>query len=123
MGLGGYPGNDRQFVGMLGMHGTFEANMAMHECDVMLAVGARFDDRVTGRLEDFAPRAKIIHIDIASSSINKNVAVDIALVGDAAIILDSLLETWKKRKCKMRKEQMRQWWDKIDGWRAKDCLN
>ena len=122
MGLGGYPGNDHQFVGMLGMHGTVEANMAMHECDVMLAVGARFDDRVTGRLEDFAPRAKIIHIDIDRSSINKNVAVDIALVGDAAIILDSLLKTWKKRKCEMRKEKMRQWWDKIDGWRAKDCL-
>ena len=122
MGLGGYPGNDQQFLGMLGMHGTFEANMAMHECDVMLAVGARFDDRVTGRLEDFAPRAKIIHIDIDRSSINKNVAVDIALVGDAGVILDALLKTWKKRKCEMRKERMRQWWDKIESWRAKDCL-
>jgi len=122
MGLGGYPGNDRQFVGMLGMHGTFEANMAMHECDVMLAVGARFDDRVTGRLEDFAPRAKIIHIDIDKSSINKNVAVDIALVGDAGAILNSLLKTWKKRKCEIQKEPMVQWWKKIESWRAKDCL-
>jgi len=122
MGLGAYPGNDHQFVGMLGMHGTFEANMAMHECDVMFAVGARFDDRVTGRLEDFAPRAKIIHIDIDRSSINKNVAVDIALVGDAGVILNSLLKTWEKRKCEMRKERLSQWWDEIESWRAKDCL-
>ena len=123
MGLGGYPGNDRQFVGMLGMHGTLEANMAMHECDVMLAVGARFDDRVTGRLQDFAPHAKIIHIDIDRSSINKNVAVDIALVGDAGALLDALLKTWKKRKCEIQKEPMRRWWKKIESWRAKDCLS
>ncbi len=122
MGLGGYPGNDRQFVGMLGMHGTFEANMAMHECDVMLAVGARFDDRVTGRLQDFSPRAKIIHIDIDKSSINKNVAVDIALVGDAGAVLESLLKTWKRRKCEIGKEAMLRWWKKIESWRAKDCL-
>ncbi|MEE2694428.1 MAG: biosynthetic-type acetolactate synthase large subunit [Pseudomonadota bacterium] len=122
MGLGGYPGTDRQFVGMLGMHGTFEANMAMHECDVMLAIGARFDDRVTGRLQDFSPRAKIIHIDIDRSSINKNVAVDIALVGDAGGLLEALLKTWKKRKCGIAKEPLLRWWEKIESWRAKDCL-
>jgi acetolactate synthase-1/2/3 large subunit len=123
MGLGGYPGNDEQFVGMLGMHGTYEANMAMHECDVMLAVGARFDDRVTGRLQDFAPHAQIIQIDIDRSSINKNVSVDIALVGDAAMVLDALIRTWKTRKCESREGPIRQWWEQINTWRAVDCLN
>ena len=122
MGLGGYPGNDEQFVGMLGMHGTYEANMAMHECDVMLAVGARFDDRVTGKLQDFAPHAQIVQIDIDKSSINKNVPVDIALLGDAATVLGALIKTWKKRGCEAREDSIRRWWEQINAWRAIDCL-
>ena len=122
MGLGGYPGNDEQFVGMLGMHGTYEANMAMHECDVMLAVGARFDDRVTGKLQDFAPHAQIIQIDIDKSSINKNVPVDIALLGDAATVLGALIKTWKKKGCEAREDSIRRWWEQINAWRAIDCL-
>ena len=122
MGLGGYPGNDEQFVGMLGMHGTYEANMAMHECDVMLAVGARFDDRVTGKLQDFAPHAQIVQIDIDKSSINKNVPVDIALLGDAATVLGALIKTWKKRGCEAREDPIRRWWEQINAWRAIDCL-
>ena len=122
MGLGGYPGNDEQFVGMLGMHGTYEANMAMHECDVMLAVGARFDDRVTGKLQDFAPHAQIVQIDIDKSSINKNVPVDIALLGDAATVLGALIKTWKKKGCEAREDSIRRWWEQINAWRAIDCL-
>jgi len=122
MGLGGYPGNDEQFLGMLGMHGTYEANMAMHECDVMLAVGARFDDRVTGKLQDFAPHAQIVQIDIDKSSINKNVPVDIALLGDAAMVLGALIKTWKKTGCKARQDSVRRWWEQINAWRALDCL-
>ena len=122
MGLGGYPGNDEQFLGMLGMHGTYEANMAMHECDVMLAVGARFDDRVTGKLEDFAPEAKIIQVDIDKSSINKNVAVDIPLLGDAATVLDALIKSWKRQKCKSQEASRGLWWDQINAWRRIDCL-
>ena len=122
MGLGGYPGNDEQFVGMLGMHGTYEANMAMHECDVMLAVGARFDDRVTGKLQDFAPHAQIVQIDIDKSSINKNVPVDIALLGDAATVLGALIKTWRKKGCQVREDFIRRWWEQINAWRAIDCL-
>jgi len=122
MGLGGYPGNDEQFVGMLGMHGTYEANMAMHECDVMLAVGARFDDRVTGKLQDFAPHAQIVQIDIDRSSINKNVPVDIALLGDASTVLGALIKTWKKKGCEARQASIRRWWEQINAWRAIDCL-
>ena len=122
MGLGGYPGNDPQFIGMLGMHGTFESNMAMHDCDVMIAVGARFDDRVTGRLSDFAPAAKKIQIDIDRSSINKNVFVDIPLVGDAANVLEAFLAVWKKRKSTTNKKAIENWWEQIERWRKVDCL-
>ncbi|PPR16189.1 MAG: Acetolactate synthase isozyme 3 large subunit [Alphaproteobacteria bacterium MarineAlpha9_Bin7] len=122
MGLGGYPGNDPQFIGMLGMHGTFESNMAMHDCDVMIAVGARFDDRVTGRLSDFAPVAKKIQIDIDRSSINKNVFVDIPLVGDAANVLEAFLAVWKKRKSTTNKKAIENWWEQIERWRKVDCL-
>ena len=122
MGLGGYPGNDPQFIGMLGMHGTFESNMAMHDCDVMIAVGARFDDRVTGRLSDFAPAAKKIQIDIDRSSINKNVFVDIPLVGDAANVLEEFLAVWKQRKSTANKKAIESWWEQIERWRNVDCL-
>ena len=122
MGLGGYPGNDPQFIGMLGMHGTFESNMAMHDCDVMIAVGARFDDRVTGRLLDFAPAAKKIQIDIDRSSINKNVFVDIPLVGDAANVLEEFLAVWKQRKSTANKKAIKSWWEQIERWRNVDCL-
>ena len=98
MGLGAYPGSDPQFLGMLGMHGTYEANLAMHGCDVMLAIGARFDDRVTGRLNAFSQGSKKIHIDIDPSSINKNVPVDVAIVGDAGRVLEALIAAWNARR-------------------------
>ena len=122
MGLGGYPGSDPQFIGMLGMHGTVEANMSMHHCDVMLAVGARFDDRVTGRLSDFAPKAKKIQIDIDRSSINKNVVVDIPLVGDVAAVLEDVLSIWNKTNCVPNKKALKSWWAQIEKWREVDCL-
>ncbi|MEE9139392.1 MAG: acetolactate synthase 3 large subunit [Alphaproteobacteria bacterium] len=123
MGLGCFPASDRQFVGMLGMHGTYEANLAMHDSDVIIAVGARFDDRVTGKLSDFAPRSKKIHIDIDPSSINKNVAVDIAIVGDVANVLEDLLKVWRAKQYRPDAKALEAWWKKIDGWRARDCLH
>ena len=122
MGLGAFPATDPQSLGMLGMHGTYEANMAMHDCDVMLAVGARFDDRVTGRLSDFSPDSTKIHIDIDPSSINKNVSIDVPLIGDVANVLDDILTGLKKRKRRTRKSAVKSWWQQIDSWRAKDCL-
>ncbi len=119
MGLGGYPSNDPQFLGMLGMHGTYEANMAMHGCDVMLNIGARFDDRVTGRLNAFSPDSKKIHCDIDPSSINKNVAVDVAVVGDAGLILQALLAAWKDTS---NKPSLTEWWRQIDTWREMESL-
>jgi acetolactate synthase-1/2/3 large subunit len=120
MGLGGYPANDKQFVGMLGMHGTYEANMAMQHCDVLLAVGARFDDRVIGNVEHFAqvPR-KIIHIDIDPSSIAKRVKVDLPIVGDLRLVLDELLEVLKNSKQKPEAAELAAWWKQVDEWRAK----
>ena len=97
MGLGAYPASDPQFIGMLGMHGTYEANLAMHGCDLMIAIGARFDDRVTGRLDKFSPGSKKIQVDIDPSSINKNVPVDVAVVGDAGRALRALLEAWRAK--------------------------
>src|SRR5579871_1516095 len=94
MGLGAYPASDKQWLGMLGMHGTYEANLAMHDCDVMLCVGARFDDRITGRLDAFSPNSKRIHIDIDPSSINKNVRADIPVIGDVAYTLEDMLRVW-----------------------------
>ena len=99
MGLGAYPASDPQFLGMLGMHGTYEANLAMHGCDVLLAIGARFDDRVTGRLNAFSPGSKKIHADIDGSSINKNVPVDVPIIGDAGRVLDALIAAWKADTC------------------------
>ena len=123
MGLGAYPGSDPQFVGMLGMHGTYEANLAMANCDVMLAVGARFDDRVTGRLDAFSQGSKKIHIDIDPSSINKNVAVDVAIVGDVGCVLGEMLERWRARKRRNNKKALKDWWRQIEEWRARDCLS
>jgi acetolactate synthase-1/2/3 large subunit len=122
MGLGGYPGTDRQFLGMLGMHGTYEANMAMHECDVLLAVGARFDDRVTGKLDEFCPYAKIIHIDVDPASISKNVPVDVPIVGQVKPVLGDLLVELKASGKHPDPEALAAWWEQIERWRALDCL-
>lgn len=122
MGLGTYPATDSQFIGMLGMHGTYEANMAMHECDVLIAIGARFDDRITGDLEKFCPHAKIIHIDIDPASISKNVPVDIPIVGSVERVLIDLISTLKAAKQQPEPEAMTAWWKQIDSWRATDCL-
>jgi acetolactate synthase-1/2/3 large subunit len=123
MGLGSFPASDPQFLGMLGMHGTYEANLAMHDCDVMIAIGARFDDRVTGKLTHFAPNSKKIHVDIDPSSINKTVRADVAIVGDVTRVLEDMLEVWKSRKVKPDAKALAAWWKKIDGWRARDCLS
>jgi len=122
MGLGAFPASDPQFLGMLGMHGTFEANMAMAECDVMLAVGARFDDRVTGRVDAFSTGSTKIQIDIDPSSINKNVAVDVPIVGDCAYVLEDLVKLWKSKLCHADAKAMEAWWKRIEGWRKRDCL-
>ncbi len=123
MGLGAIPASSEQFIGMLGMHGTYEANLAMHECDVMVAVGARFDDRITGRLADFSPGSTKIHIDIDPSSVNKNVAVDLSIIGDVGHVLEDLLKLWKARQARPDRKALGAWWKRIDAWRAKDCLN
>ncbi len=122
MGLGAFPADDKQFVGMLGMHGTYEANLAMHDCDVMLNIGARFDDRVTGRLNAFSPGSKKIHADIDPSSINKNVPVDVPIVGDAGRVLAALIAAWKADGQAQDKHALTAWWRQIDEWRGIDCL-
>jgi acetolactate synthase-1/2/3 large subunit len=122
MGLGAYPAMDKQWLGMLGMHGTFEANWAMHDCDVMICIGARFDDRVTGRLDMFSPDSVKIHIDIDPSSINKNVHVDIPIVADAGQAMEAMLALWRQKKHKASPKAMAAWWKQIEGWRAKNCL-
>ncbi len=122
MGLGAYPASDKQWLGMLGMHGTYEANMAMHDCDVMLCVGARFDDRITGRLDAFSPGSIKIHIDIDPSSINKNVRVDIPIVADVTYALEEMLSAWKAKSPQLDKSAHKAWWKKIDAWRAKNSL-
>jgi len=122
MGLGAYPATDPLFVGMLGMHGTYEANMAMHHCDVLIAVGARFDDRVTGQIEKFCPHAKIIHIDIDPASISKNVKVDVPIVGCVGNVLQVMLDEIKSNDIKSDAVALKDWWQQIDEWRSKDCL-
>ena len=125
MGLGAYPGTDEQFLGMLGMHGTFEANNAMHHCDLLLAVGARFDDRVTSTVSKFCPNANIIHIDIDPAAISKNVAADIPIVGAVDLVLTEmlrLLEPEVARRSKAQKQLLAAWWEQINGWRQQDCL-
>jgi acetolactate synthase-1/2/3 large subunit len=122
MGLGCYPANDPQWLGMLGMHGTFEANWAMHDCDVMINIGARFDDRVTGRVDAFSPNSKKIHVDIDASSINKNITVDIGIVADAAETLKMMIEIWKEKTKAINLPDLKQWWAQIENWRAIECL-
>jgi acetolactate synthase-1/2/3 large subunit len=123
MGLGGFPATDKQFLGMLGMHGTYEANMAMHDCDVLLAIGARFDDRVTGDTSKFCPSAKIIHIDIDPSSISKIIEVDLSLVGETTKILKSLNKAITPHLSKINKTGLKKWWSIINKWRSKNCLS
>ncbi len=122
MGLGSFPAADPQWLGMLGMHGTFEANNAMHDCDVMIALGSRFDDRVTGRLDAFSPGSKKIHVDIDPSSINKTVRVDIGIVGDVGSVMRDMITLWKAKGYKPNAEAQSSWWAQIDAWRARDCL-
>jgi len=122
MGLGAMPASDPLFLGMLGMHGTYEANLAMYNCDVMINIGARFDDRVTGRLDEFSPHSQKIHIDIDPSSINKNVVVDLPIIGDVAHVLDDLLKAWKRSGAKLNQKALKAWWAQIDEWRGRDCL-
>jgi acetolactate synthase-1/2/3 large subunit len=122
MGLGAYPASGQNWLGMLGMHGTYEANLAMHDCDVMINVGARFDDRITGRLDAFSPGSKKIHIDIDPSSINKTVRADIPIVADCAHALEELIRVWKSREAQIDKAALNSWWAQIDKWRGRDCL-
>ncbi|MBX2833857.1 MAG: acetolactate synthase 3 large subunit [Micavibrio sp.] len=122
MGLGAFPAKDKKWLGMLGMHGTFEANWAMHDCDVMINIGARFDDRVTGRTDKFSPHSYKIHVDIDSSSINKNIPIDIPIVADAGLALKAMIDVWKARGYSADKPALTKWWDQIEGWRAKNCL-
>jgi acetolactate synthase-1/2/3 large subunit len=122
MGLGAYPAADPQWLGMLGMHGTWEANWAMHDCDLMICIGARFDDRITGRLDAFSPGSHKIHIDIDPSSINKNVKVDLPIIGDCAHVLEEMLRAWHATNTKPDKKALSAWWAQIDKWRAKKSL-
>jgi len=122
MGLGAYPATDKQFIGMLGMHGTYEANMAMHECDTLIAIGARFDDRVTGKIDKFCPTARIVHVDIDPSSISKNVKVDIPIVGSVPNVLRAMINVIRDEKLKPDTEALTQWWRQIDEWRKMESL-
>jgi acetolactate synthase-1/2/3 large subunit len=122
MGLGAYPATDKQFIGMLGMHGTYEANMAMHECDTLIAIGARFDDRVTGKIDKFCPTARIVHVDIDPSSISKNVKVDIPIVGSVPNVLRAMINVIRDEKLKPDAEALAQWWRQIDEWRKIESL-
>jgi acetolactate synthase I/II/III large subunit len=122
MGLGAFPASDPQFLGMLGMHGTYEANLAMHDCDVMINIGARFDDRITGRLDAFSPHSRKIHVDIDASSINKTVKVDIPIIGDCAHVLEDMVRLWRTSSPQVDKEALQSWWQSITRWRARNCL-
>jgi acetolactate synthase-1/2/3 large subunit len=122
MGLGAFPASGKEWLGMLGMHGTYEANLAMHDCDVMVCIGARFDDRITGRLDAFSPRSKKIHIDIDPSSINKNVQVDVPIIGDVAYVLEDVIRAWRMKGATVDKTALKSWWAQIDKWRARNCL-
>ncbi len=122
MGLGSFPASDKQFVGMLGMHGTYEANLTMHNSDLIIAIGSRFDDRVTGNLAKFCPNAKVIHVDIDPASISKNVAVDVPIVGPVKQVLTEMLNLLSKTTQKLNEEDSKQWWKQIEEWRATKCL-
>src|SRR5438067_5739409 len=113
MGLGAYAASDPQWLGMLGMHGTYEANMSMHDCDLMICVGARFDDRITGRIDAFSPGSKKIHIDIDPSSINKNVKVDLGIIGDCGLVLEDMLRLWPSNSAAADKGRLDAWWQQI----------
>src|SRR5471032_2507676 len=122
MGLGTFPASDKQFLGMLGMHGTYEANLAMYHCDVLINIGARFDDRITGKLDEFSPHSKKIHVDIDGSSLNKSVRVDLPIVSDAGEALEGLIKLWKARQPKTDQKALKAWWAEIETWRGRDCL-
>ncbi|RZW01536.1 MAG: biosynthetic-type acetolactate synthase large subunit, partial [Rhodobacteraceae bacterium] len=122
MGLGAYPASGKNWLGMLGMHGLYEANLAMHGCDLMINIGARFDDRITGRVQDFSPKSKKAHVDIDPSSINKVIHVDWPIIGDVGHVLEDMLKVWKARGRKTNTEALAKWWDQIEEWRAVDCL-
>jgi acetolactate synthase I/II/III large subunit len=122
MGLGAFPASGKEWLGMLGMHGTYEANLAMHECDVMINIGARFDDRITGRLDAFSPYSKRIHVDIDPSSIDKTVKVDIPIIGDCAHVLEDMVRLWRQGAKQADKVELKEWWSKIEGWRSRNCL-
>ncbi len=122
MGLGAYPASGDKWLGMLGMHGLYEANMAMHDCDLMINVGARFDDRITGRIDAFSPKSTKAHIDIDPSSINKEIKSDIPIVGDVGHVLEDILKVWKSRGRKTNGEALAKWWTEIESWRKVDCL-
>ena len=117
MGLGAYPASGKNWLGMLGMHGTYEANMAMHDCDLMICIGARFDDRITGRIDAFSPGSRKIHVDVDASSINKNIRVDVPIVGDAGQVMEDMLIVWRKEVGKPKNAALEAWWDQIDHWR------
>ena len=123
MGLGAYPASGKNWLGMLGMHGTYEANNAMHDCDLMIAIGARFDDRITGRLDAFSPGSKKIHIDIDPSSINKNVKIDLGIVGDCTHVLRQLIEVFRAKNALINADALTKWWAQIDKWRARKSLS
>ena len=123
MGLGAYPASGKNWLGMLGMHGLYEANLAMHGCDLMINIGARFDDRITGRIADFSPRSKKVHVDIDPSSINKVIRVDVPILGDVGHVLEDALRIWKARGRKVNKEGLAKWWKQIAEWKAVNCLD
>ncbi|MBC7831589.1 MAG: biosynthetic-type acetolactate synthase large subunit, partial [Hyphomicrobium sp.] len=122
MGLGAYPASGENWLGMLGMHGTYEANMAMHDCDLMVCIGARFDDRITGRTDAFSPGSRKIHVDVDASSINKNIRVDVPIVGDAAQVMEDMLIVWRKEVGKPKRNELKAWWEQIARWRARNSL-
>jgi acetolactate synthase-1/2/3 large subunit len=123
MGLGAYPAADRQWLGMLGMHGTYEANLSMHDCDLMICIGARFDDRITGRLDAFSPGSRKIHVDIDPSSINKNVKVDVPIIGDCAHVLEDMVRLWRSTSVQPDRKALEAWWQEIEKWRARKSLS
>jgi acetolactate synthase-1/2/3 large subunit len=123
MGLGAFPASDERWLGMLGMHGTYEANNAMHDCDVMICLGARFDDRVTGRNDAFSPGSKKIHLDIDPSQINKNIRIDLPIIADAGQAIKAMIKVWKQKEYKADKKALGEWWEQIERWRAKKCLD
>jgi acetolactate synthase-1/2/3 large subunit len=122
MGLGAFPASNPQWLGMLGMHGTYESNMAMHDADLIICIGARFDDRITGRIDAFSPGSRKIHVDIDASSINKNVIIDLPIVGDSARVMEEMIRVWRSRTNESRAEAIKPWWAQIDTWRKKNSL-